>query len=117
MSDERPGDPQMNAAALYREDIFTDQRVGTVRRLTPVTAEGADDPARPTIFIGQEPSARGEDVLLTAVFVEPLLDLGDPFRQFLQRRVGTFVVGQVVLGAGDGFVRLEQHFRFARRAC
>ncbi len=53
MNDERPGDPQMNAAALYREDIFTDQRVGTVRRLTPVTALGADDPARPTIFIGQ----------------------------------------------------------------
>jgi len=53
MNDERPGDPQMNAAALYREDIFTDQRVGTVRRLTPVTAQGADDPARPTIFIGQ----------------------------------------------------------------
>ena len=53
MSDERPGDPQMNAAALYREDIFTDQRVGTVRRLTPVTAQGADDPARPTLFIGQ----------------------------------------------------------------
>ena len=53
MNDERPGDPQMNAAALYREDIFTDQRVGTVRRLTPVTAQGADDPTRPTLFIGQ----------------------------------------------------------------
>ena len=53
MNDERPGDPQMNAGALYREDIFTDQRVGTVRRLTPVTDQGADDPARPTLFIGQ----------------------------------------------------------------
>ena len=27
MNEERPGDAQMNAAALYREDIFTDQRV------------------------------------------------------------------------------------------
>ena len=53
MSDERPGDPQMNAAALYREDIFTDQRVGTVRRLTPVTPEGADDPSRQLLFVGQ----------------------------------------------------------------
>jgi hypothetical protein len=53
MSDERPGDPRMNAAALYREDTFTDQRVGTVRRLTPVTAEGADDPSRPLLFVGQ----------------------------------------------------------------
>ena len=43
----------MNAAALYREDVFTDQRVGTVRRLTPVKADGSDDPARPLLFIGQ----------------------------------------------------------------
>ena len=53
MSDERPGEPQMNAAALYREDVFTDQRVGTVRRLTPVKPDGSDDPARPLLFIGQ----------------------------------------------------------------
>jgi hypothetical protein len=53
MSNERPGDPQMNAAALYREDVFTDQRVGTVRRLTPVKADGSDDPARPVLFVGQ----------------------------------------------------------------
>lgn len=53
MSNERPGEPQMNAAALYREEVFTDQRVGTVRRLTPVKADGSDDPARPLLFIGQ----------------------------------------------------------------
>ncbi len=53
MSNERPGEPQMNAAALYREDVFTDQRVGTVRRLTPVKADGSDDPARGLLFIGQ----------------------------------------------------------------
>jgi len=53
MSNERPGEPQMNAAALYREDVFTDQHVGTVRRLTPVKSDGSDDPARPLLFIGQ----------------------------------------------------------------
>jgi hypothetical protein len=53
MSNERPGDPQMNAAALFREDVFTDQRVGTVRRLTPVRADGSDDPSRTVLFIGQ----------------------------------------------------------------
>ena len=53
MSDERPGEPQMNAAALYREDVFTDQRVGTVRRLTPVKSDGSDDPSRPLLFVGQ----------------------------------------------------------------
>ena len=53
MSDERPGDPKMDAAALYREDIFTDQHVGTIRRMTPVKTDGGDDASRPTLFIGQ----------------------------------------------------------------
>jgi len=53
MSNERPGEPQMNAASLYREDIYTDQRVGTVRRLTPVKSDGSDDASRPVLFIGQ----------------------------------------------------------------
>jgi len=53
MSNELPGDPGMDAAALYREDTFTDQRVGTIRRMTPVKADGTDDPSRPVLFIGQ----------------------------------------------------------------
>ena len=53
MSNDRPGEPQMSAASLYREDIFTDQRIGTVRRLTPVTADGGDDTSRRVLFIGQ----------------------------------------------------------------
>ncbi len=53
MSNEKPGDAQMDAAALYREDVFTDQRVGTVRRLTPVGPDGKDDASRPLLFVGQ----------------------------------------------------------------
>jgi hypothetical protein len=53
MSSEHPGEPHMNAEALYREDVFTDQRVGTVRRLVPVRADGSDDASRPVLFIGQ----------------------------------------------------------------
>lgn len=52
-----PPDPaseaQMDSSHLYQEDIFTDQRVGTIRRMTPVTPDGAADPARPVLFIGQ----------------------------------------------------------------
>jgi len=53
MSNERAQDPQMSVDALYREDVFTDQRVGTVRRLTPVKSDGGEDTSRPPIFIGQ----------------------------------------------------------------
>ena len=54
LDDPRQGsDFSMNADDLYREDIYTDRLVGTVRRLTPVTAAGADDPKRPVLYLGQ----------------------------------------------------------------
>jgi len=48
-----PRQATMDASQLYREETFTDRRVGTIRRLTPVTADGATDTARPVIFVGQ----------------------------------------------------------------
>jgi hypothetical protein len=46
-------DIQVDKDALYREDIFTDRRAGTIRRLTPVTAAGEPDAARPVLYSGQ----------------------------------------------------------------
>ncbi|MFQ3323494.1 MAG: hypothetical protein ACI90U_001317 [Pseudomonadales bacterium] len=43
----------MDASDLYREDTFTDRKVGTIRRLTPVTANGADDASRVVIYSGE----------------------------------------------------------------
>jgi hypothetical protein len=43
----------MDATQLYREETFTDRRVGTIRRLSPVTADGSPDAARAVIFVGQ----------------------------------------------------------------
>lgn len=40
-------------AQLVREDTFTDGRVGAIRRLTPVTPEGEDDPGRQVRYEGQ----------------------------------------------------------------
>jgi hypothetical protein len=53
MSDDRQPDATMSADTLYREDLFTDQRVGTIRRMTPVKSDGSDDPSRPLVFVGQ----------------------------------------------------------------
>lgn len=53
MADDRNQDAQMDASALYHEEVFTDRKVGAMRRLTPVNAEGAADPGRPTLFVGQ----------------------------------------------------------------
>jgi hypothetical protein len=44
---------KLDADSLYREEIFTDRRAGTLRRLTPVTVDGAVDTTRPVLFSGQ----------------------------------------------------------------
>lgn len=38
---------------LYREELFTDLKVASVRRLTPVKADGTTDGSRHVLFIGQ----------------------------------------------------------------
>jgi hypothetical protein len=46
-------DIQLDANNLYREDVITDRRVGTLRKMTPITVDGAVDASRPTLFAGQ----------------------------------------------------------------
>jgi hypothetical protein len=43
----------MDSTQIYREETFTDRKVGTIRRLTPVTADGSTDSARTVLFVGQ----------------------------------------------------------------
>jgi hypothetical protein len=38
---------------LYREEIFTDLKVASLRRLTPVRLDGSRDKKRQIIFVGQ----------------------------------------------------------------
>ena len=38
---------------LYLEEVFTDLKVATIRRLSPVKADGSPDETRPTLFHGQ----------------------------------------------------------------
>lgn len=38
---------------LYREETFTDLKVASIRRLTPVTTDGAVDKTRKTVFVGE----------------------------------------------------------------
>jgi hypothetical protein len=43
----------MDPTQIYREETFTDRRVGTIRRLTPVAADGSTDTVRAVLFVGQ----------------------------------------------------------------
>ena len=46
-------DIKVDPKALFLEEVFTDRRVGTIRRLTPVTKDGVRDQARPVLYVGE----------------------------------------------------------------
>jgi hypothetical protein len=46
-------DIKMDSAGLYIEESFTDRRVGSLQRLSPVKSDGQPDPSRPVLYVGQ----------------------------------------------------------------
>jgi len=44
---------KMDSSTLYREEIYTDRKMGTIRVMTPVTDDGATDIERPVVYAGQ----------------------------------------------------------------
>ncbi|MBW4053168.1 MAG: hypothetical protein HIU85_17255 [Proteobacteria bacterium] len=60
----------LDSAGLYREEVYTDRRAGTIRRLTPVTVDGATDPKRPVLFSGQTQLLTPAGVLPLAFEIE-----------------------------------------------
>ena len=52
-TDDQLAELQMDPNSLYQEEVFTDRRIGTIMRLSPVTADGAPDSARQVLYVGQ----------------------------------------------------------------
>jgi hypothetical protein len=53
MSAPDPRDSNMDADNLYKEEVITDQKVGTIRMMTPITKTGAVDATRAVQYLGQ----------------------------------------------------------------
>lgn len=56
MSSDEPqsiGEIQVDTANLYREEIFTDLKVASIRKLVPIRPDGSPDPSRNPVFTGQ----------------------------------------------------------------
>ena len=55
MANTEPKSPELklDPDKLYLEEVLTDRRIGTLRRLTPVTREGAPDVSRPVSYVGE----------------------------------------------------------------
>ena len=83
------GDIAVDTENLYREETFSDLKVASIRRLTPVTAEGIDDASRPTLFIGETTlmSARGPLPINCPIEAETLTDAFAAFPQAVQEAV------------------------------
>jgi NAD-dependent deacetylase len=50
---ETTNEIKVDPKSLYLEEIFTDRRVGTIRRLTPVGKDGARDQGRAVLYVGE----------------------------------------------------------------
>lgn len=58
MAEPRSPEPKapelkIDPTQLYLEEIFTDRRIGTIRRMTPVTKDGRPDAARAVLYVGE----------------------------------------------------------------
>jgi hypothetical protein len=61
---------KLDATTLYREEVFTDRRAGTIRKLTPVKIDGTEDSARAVLFSGQTQLLTPAGVLPLAFEIE-----------------------------------------------
>jgi len=51
--DERMADPVMDPTDLWQEEVYTDRRVGSIRKLTPVKGDGSRDADRDVQWVGE----------------------------------------------------------------
>jgi len=73
----------MDPASLYREDTYTDRKIGTIRVLTPVTSTGGPDVTRAILYVG-ETQLLTTGGLLPLVFEIEATSLGDAADKFAQ---------------------------------
>ena len=91
---QRPeADPKMDAASLYREDIITDRKVGTIRMMTPLKSDGTTDDARTVLYMGEAQIMTGAGPLpinfeIEATNLAEAVDkFGDAAKEAIERTV------------------------------
>jgi len=79
--DIRTGEPKMDSTSLYREEVITDRRVGTLRVMTPVKTDGSVDLGRSVLYVG-EAQLLTQAGLLPLVFEIDATSLADAIDKF-----------------------------------
>ncbi len=52
-TEENAMEPTMDPNELYREEVITDRKMGTLRCLTPINSDGSSDTGRSVVYSGQ----------------------------------------------------------------
>lgn len=71
----------MDPTSLYREEVITDRRVGTLRVMTPITVDGGPDSSRQVLYVG-EAQLLTQAGLLPLVFEIDATSLADAIEKF-----------------------------------
>jgi hypothetical protein len=91
----------MDPATLYREDVYTDRKIGTIRVLQPVTPNGAPDGTRAVLYVG-ETQILTPGGLLPLAFEIPAASLSEAVSKFAD-------------GASDAIERTRREIEQLRR--
>jgi hypothetical protein len=51
--DSRNANLTMDPASVYREELYSDRKIGTIRCLVPVKSDGTPDPSRKPAYVGE----------------------------------------------------------------
>ena len=122
-SEPKSTELKLDPDKLYLEEVLTDRRIGTLRRLTPVTRDGATDPTRAVSYVGEtqiltpagsipiafeiDAASLGEAAEKFAVLAKEAIDRTVRELQELRRQASSsIVVPQGPLGGGGGKIQL-----------
>ena len=122
-SEPKSTELKLDPDKLYLEEVFTDRRIGTLRRLTPVTRDGATDPTRAVSYVGEtqiltpagsipiafeiDAASLGEAAEKFAGLAKEAIDRTVRELQELRRQASSsIVVPQGPLGGGGGKIQL-----------
>jgi hypothetical protein len=86
-------DLKLDEKSLYREEVFTDLRVGSLKQLTPVTKDGNRDMGRPMVYVGETQlmSQVGPVPVQTRIEAENLAAAIDRFPAAIQTAVEAMI--------------------------
>ena len=93
MAQRAETEAKMDPTSLYREEIITDRKVGTLRVMTPISGDGETDLSRPILYIGEAQIMTGAGPLpinfeIEATSLADAVDkFGDTAKEAIERTV------------------------------